>query len=121
MGVRLRRPVGRDGTHGRGLVLRGTVRRAEDLPCRYGGEEFAVILPAIPAEEACALAERLRRKIEKLSMPHDASSVAPIVTISAGVATEQNTSYTMERLIDNADQALYKAKSGGRNRVFLWK
>ena len=104
-----------------GAALRETFRRAEDLPCRYGGEEFAVILPAIPAEEACALAERLRRKIEKLSMPHDASSVAPIVTISAGVATEQNTSYTMEHLIDNADQALYKAKSGGRNRVFLWK
>ena len=104
-----------------GAALRETFRRAEDLPCRYGGEEFAVILPGIAAEDALALAERLRRKIERLSMPHDASSVAPVVTISAGVATEHNTSYTMERLIDNADQALYKAKSNGRNRVLLWK
>jgi diguanylate cyclase (GGDEF)-like protein len=52
---------------------RETFRRAEDLPCRYGGEEFAVILPGIAAEDALALAERLRRKIERLSMPHDAS------------------------------------------------
>ena len=104
-----------------GAVLRETFRRAEDLPCRYGGEEFAVILPGVAAEEALALAERLRRKVEKLSMPHDASSVAPVVTISAGVATEQNTSYTTDHLIDNADQALYKAKSDGRNRVVLGK
>lgn len=104
-----------------GAALRDTFRRAEDLPCRYGGEEFAVILPGVAAEDALALAERLRRKVERLLMPHDASSVAPVVTISAGIATEQKTSYTMDQIIDRADQALYKAKSDGRNRVFLWK
>lgn len=104
-----------------GAALRETFRRAEDLPCRYGGEEFAVILPGVDAEDALALAERLRRRVERLSMPHDASSVAPVVTISAGVATAHNAAYAMERLIDNADQALYKAKSDGRNRVLLWK
>lgn len=104
-----------------GAALRETFRRAEDLPCRYGGEEFAVILPGIAADSALSLAERVRRKIENLLIPHDASSVAPMVTISAGVASEVRPSISMEQFIDRADRALYKAKEQGRNRVVLWE
>ncbi|WP_181049851.1 GGDEF domain-containing protein [Methylobacter tundripaludum] len=91
--------------------------RANDLPSRLGGEEFAVLLPDTGLEEAGGLAERLRQTIE--AMPIDVGKGQTInVTVSAGVA-RAIPSLDKETAIDAADQALYRAKVAGRNRVEL--
>ena len=90
----------------------------DDLVARYGGEELVLLLPGRDRDEAHALAERLRRQVEAADMAHPSSTVAPVVTVSIGVAVLQpDGSQTPERLIAAADQALYAAKAGGRNRV----
>lgn len=98
-------------------VLERSVRRSSDLVSRYGGEEFAVILPATPLESAIALAETLRLNVENLTVLSDSSGV---VTISLGVATQVPTYEDhKELLIRAADQALYQAKEDGRNRIVV--
>jgi diguanylate cyclase (GGDEF)-like protein len=93
-------------------------RRAGDLVARYGGEEFAVVLPDCSDESAHHLGERLRARIEGLSLPHDASSAGAHVTISVGGATLMPLSgATAGDLVRAADGALYQAKGAGRNRV----
>jgi len=99
-------------------AARGCVRRADDLCARYGGEEFVVLLPHVNIEEAVALAERIRAAVSSLNIRHEDSTVAPHVTVSLGVAgtvPAPDGGYT--RLIEAADRALYRAKTGGRNRV----
>jgi diguanylate cyclase (GGDEF)-like protein len=99
-------------------VLRGAVGRAGDLAARYGGEEFVALLPGLGAEDAGALAERLRAGVEAVGLPHTASSVAPVVTMSAGIATTvPDERHFSDVLVAAADRALYEAKRGGRNRV----
>jgi diguanylate cyclase (GGDEF)-like protein len=87
--------------------------RPEDVVCRYGGEEFAVLTPAVAMGGATCLAERLRRGVEELSLPHRGEVVR--VTCSFGVAdmsvAEAGT------ILQTADEALYRAKGAGRNRV----
>ncbi len=96
----------------------GTLMRMGDLVARYGGEEFAVILPQVDLEGARMIAERLRHAIAELSIPHPASSVRDIVTVSIGVAVLiPNHDDGPDRLIALADQALYQAKHAGRDRV----
>jgi diguanylate cyclase (GGDEF)-like protein len=93
--------------------------RATDLPARLGGDEFCVILAEAPLEQALAQAEKLRRSVEALAIPHEASQISSVVTISMGVAVVVPTpGYTPEALLDAADRSLYKAKRHGRNRVF---
>ena len=99
-------------------ALAGTLGRAGDLVARFGGEEFVVLLPGMAAEDAGALAERLRQSVEALGLPHNASTVSRVVTLSVGVATalaEERTSPAA--LVAAADEALYRAKREGRNRV----
>lgn len=92
--------------------------RSGDLVARYGGEEFAVILPNINKETAMMLAERMRANVEQLALEHEGSSVAEVVTISAGVVTLQmDKSIVAEAIIEKADKALYRAKEIGRNRI----
>jgi diguanylate cyclase (GGDEF)-like protein len=99
-------------------VLQGSLQRAGDLVARYGGEEFALVLPHLTEEAAATVAETLRSRVEDLAVPHRRSSVAPIVTISAGVATVvPRQGLGSAELIASADRALYLAKHGGRNRV----
>jgi diguanylate cyclase (GGDEF)-like protein len=94
------------------------VHRAGDLVARYGGEEFALLLPSLTAEHAAALAETLRARIEALAIEHPVSPVAPVVTISAGVAAlVPRKDGSPAALMDAADRALYRAKREGRNRV----
>ncbi len=97
----------------------GLVRRA-DTVARYGGEEFTVILPNTRAAEAAAIAERLRLAVRALQLPHEARA-AGIVTISLGLAVLDETRAATIRdaatLIDAADNALYRAKEAGRDRV----
>jgi diguanylate cyclase (GGDEF)-like protein len=101
-------------------ALRRALHRPGDLCARYGGEEFGVILPGTDEEGALAVADVLRRSVEALGVPHAASSVGPLVTISVGVATVQpQDGGSMEGLLEAADKALYQSKHDGRNRVTL--
>ena len=101
-----------------GSELTRFAKRKIDLAARYGGEEFAVILPETAAAGAKRVAESVRSAIASLKLPHSASPVAPFVTVSVGVATATRESHSSpEELIAAADQALYGAKSSGRNRV----
>ena len=98
-------------------ALRAIVHRAGDLPARFGGEEFAVVLPETPAEGARAVAESIRGAIADLAMPHAASTIAGHVTVSIGVATLLPTpEATPADLLASCDRALYRAKQAGRNR-----
>ncbi|MFT7861135.1 MAG: GGDEF domain-containing protein, partial [Sulfurimonas sp.] len=85
--------------------------REIDIVCRWGGEEFVVLLPTASLEQACAIAEKLRKNIEQ----HHIETVGN-VTASFGV-TEVSENMFLEDVIAKADEALYKAKSTGRNRV----
>jgi diguanylate cyclase (GGDEF)-like protein len=98
-------------------ALNDTVRRAPDLAARYGGEEFAAVLPATDSDGAAAVADSIREALHGLAMPHPQSRVGPIVTMSIGVATLVPAGDTsVERLIAIADEALYAAKTAGRDR-----
>ncbi len=95
--------------------LLDTVREGIDIAARYGGEEFALILPETNLEGAGALAERLRRLIEKQRVEVGGETI--LVTTSCGVATSPDHGDLPEVLVERADQALYRAKENGRNRV----
>lgn len=99
-------------------ALAKEIRRPGDMLARYGGEEFAAILPDTESAGANLLAEAMRRGVEALAIPHPTSSVSPVVTFSIGVATlTPGLGGDQKRLIGQADEALYDAKHGGRNRV----
>ena len=94
--------------------------RAGDLVARYGGEEFVAVLSDTGPEGARLMAERMRQRVRELAIPHARSSAAPHVTISLGVAAmTPETRANPKDLILKADQALYMAKSRGRDRVAL--
>ncbi|ANG62140.1 hypothetical protein A8C75_06290 [Marinobacterium aestuarii] len=93
-------------------------RRAGDAVTRFGGEEFAIILPGIGLKEACLLAEQMREAVLALGIMHAASKVSERVTISMGVAcTIPSQEAQAEGLLRHADEALYRAKHQGRNQV----
>lgn len=99
-------------------LLDTSTRRGGDLAARYGGEEFAVLLPGTELENARALAETLRDKLQQLGIPHDASDVADVLTASFGVAALlPGRDGDPAGLVRAADEALYRAKHAGRNRV----
>jgi diguanylate cyclase (GGDEF)-like protein len=90
--------------------------RSADLAARYGGEEFAIMMPETNLNDAITLAEKLRRLME--STPINTQAGAIPVTVSVGVATVPNPSiHAAKELIVAADNALYRAKGGGRNQV----
>ncbi len=91
------------------------------LVSRYGGEEFAIIQPNTPAEDAMELADKARRAIEGLGIMHENNPNSPHVTISLGVACAIPTGkLTSVKLIEMADEALYAAKGKGRNACILF-
>ena len=92
--------------------------RESDIPSRYGGEEFAVLLPYTHIDEAQIVGERLRKAVENTPVPIDKKNIN--VTISMGLA-EFNPEETGENLFERADKALYEAKESGRNRVCINK
>jgi diguanylate cyclase (GGDEF)-like protein len=97
-------------------VFKKTVRAA-DVVCRYGGEEFAIILPETLRKGALAAAEKIRLKIEKAPIPGRQNQPRKRVTVSVGVAAFPTDASSAEELIQRADAALYRAKASGKNRV----
>jgi diguanylate cyclase (GGDEF)-like protein len=94
------------------------LRRPADFAARFGGEEFVVLLPETSLEGAVAVAERIRAEVEAVAILHASSNVAPVVTISAGVASAAPAAdFALSSLVERADRALYEAKAAGRNRV----
>ena len=91
--------------------------RGIDLACRYGGEEFVVVMPETDAGFAYAVAERLRRSIETTPIEISRAPGKLNITISIGIAASEGTGDSAESLLRRADQALYSAKRAGRNRV----
>ncbi|OYY93188.1 MAG: hypothetical protein B7Y41_12750 [Hydrogenophilales bacterium 28-61-23] len=101
-----------------GDALQHAELRPGDFVARYGGEEFALILPSCHATGARAIAERIRVIVESLELPHAYSQCAPVVTVSVGCATQKPAlGGDVSALFLAADQALYRAKQEGRNRV----
>jgi diguanylate cyclase (GGDEF)-like protein len=97
-------------------VLRKTVREV-DVPTRYGGEEFAILLPSTPKLAALKLGEKLRAAIEKAAIGRDEQRPGRPLTVSIGVASLPGDAANAEELVDRADRALYIAKSMGKNCV----
>jgi two-component system cell cycle response regulator len=91
--------------------------RGVDLACRYGGEEFVVVMPDTDLGVANRVAERIRRRIAGEIFPVERGARAVEVTVSVGIATLAGISDTAPVILKRADEALYRAKRSGRNRV----
>lgn len=92
------------------------VSRDEDVCCRYGGEEFVLLLPYTTTLEAFEVAERLRKKLETTISP-----CGEVITISSGISSFPETGHHMVELIEAADECLYEAKNTGRNKTIMAK
>jgi diguanylate cyclase (GGDEF)-like protein/PAS domain S-box-containing protein len=90
--------------------------RGDDIACRWGGEEFAIILPDSQAEHAAIRADALRAEIKNLALRHRGAALAPI-TISAGIAAFPEDASTAGELFSIADRCLYQSKSAGRDCI----
>jgi diguanylate cyclase (GGDEF)-like protein len=92
--------------------------RAEDIVCRFGGEEFVVILPVADLKVTQARAERIRARLRELTVMHQGQSLG-MVTVSVGVAELPQHGDSAKKLLEAADAALYRAKREGRDRVVV--
>jgi diguanylate cyclase (GGDEF)-like protein len=91
--------------------------RSADVACRYGGEEFCVLLPQTSVSEAGVIAERMRQRVAETDYPFGKSQPMGTVSISIGISTLAKNIDTAERVIAAADRALYHAKAEGKNRI----
>ena len=99
-------------------AMQACTHRPGDLACRFGGEEFILVLPDTDEGGALIVSEAVRQAVQGLALPHRTSLVADVVTVSVGAAAEEvDEEFKLEVLIERADQALYAAKKTGRNRV----
>ncbi len=100
------------------ICLREQLRGTTDLVARLGGEEFAVLLPALSEANCADVAERMRLAVQRLELPHSGLGPHGLVTVSAGVASTLIVpAQSPAALFEAADSALYEAKISGRNRV----
>ncbi len=111
--------AGDDALRAVGHAIDATLRRPRDLAARWGGEEFACVVPAVEHAAAAALFESLRASVEALALPHAGSLTASVVTVSLGFHFGQveGAGTTPALWISQADRALYAAKTQGRNRI----
>ncbi len=100
-----------------GQLLRAGIR-ASDIACRYGGEEIVLILPDTALKVATERAESIRTSIKELPIVHEGRTIGP-VTVSIGVAIYPDHAEDAESLLRVADDALYQAKHGGRDRIAI--
>ena len=96
-----------------GIIIKSV--RQSDIVCRYGGEEFIVLLPESDLQGAFSTAEKIRKNLEGSTF----SKHQITMNISAGCAEFQLPKETLESMIDRADKALYQAKNSGRNKVVM--
>ena len=102
-------------------ALSATLKRPKDLAARWGGEEFACLLPNANITRAQNIAESLRAAIQDLNIPHESSPVNDVVTVSIGVVSSNPMDENaFDNLLKRADEALYQAKETGRNRIAVW-
>ena len=98
--------------------LRSTVSKLNSDVIRYGGEEFLIILKEQDSPKAPEIAQELIKAVSDLGIKHENSSVAPVITISAGYCYEESSILkSLTGMVDQADKALYRAKNSGRNRA----
>ena len=95
-------------------VIQDVIRK-DELLARYGGEEFVIVMPESTLEQSALLAEKVRNLVEKTVFRFEDHDIA--VTVSVGVAAHDKTLHTVDAFIEAADEALYRAKDGGRNCV----
>jgi diguanylate cyclase (GGDEF)-like protein len=93
------------------------VHRPRDVVARFGGEEFAVILPATTHDAGAVVADRIRNEVLARRIPHRANRAGPFVTVSLGVGSSDSADAHTTVVVERADAALYRAKDAGRNRV----
>ncbi|MBD3288398.1 diguanylate cyclase [candidate division KSB1 bacterium] len=98
------------------VILENNIRKA-DILARYGGEEFILLLPEITKSQAFRVAEKLRQTVESAHFPEEHNQPNNRITISLGIATLLEDTFSAEELLDFADKALYEAKKLGRNQV----
>jgi diguanylate cyclase (GGDEF)-like protein len=100
--------------------LQGARRDPDDLACRFGGEEFVLLLPDARLDDAIAVAERVRELLAAAAIPHEASPVSSVVTASLGICAVRPTAQlSPDLLVGAADDALYQAKKQGRDRIAI--
>lgn len=102
-------------------VIQNSVERATDIVARYGGEEFIIVMPHTDVEGAKLKAAQLLQNMRKANLEHVNSSCATHVTLSIGISSTSLGANSMEDLTNEADTALYKAKSLGKNRLVCYK
>ena len=98
--------------------LIGSHTRSSDIACRYGGEEFLLVMPGTTVKSAARRAEELRLACTQIQVPHE--NIKLSVTLSFGVASYPSHGQGAEEIVIKADKALYKSKRSGRNRVTVW-
>ncbi len=101
-------------------LIRNSVR-AVDIVCRYGGEEFAIILPETTIEQGLVVAEKIRQNIIEYPFKYGVKQPLGMVTVSIGLTDSQFEVESAEELVDKADAALYTAKRLGRNQCVIFK
>ena len=99
-------------------ILKTTLRRPEDFVARYGGEEFVCLLPNTQLEGAKIVAQAIIDELKKIAIPHEQNSAASHVTLSIGISIS-NTKTTRGNLLEQADNALYRAKGAGKNQFII--
>lgn len=100
------------------MLLSGSLRE-KDMLFRFGGEEFVILFPDTGKEDAAMVAERIRQKVEEFNFPYQGNQPNGNLTVSIGVAFCPDDGVNKDELLGIADTRLYKAKSGGRNKVVV--
>jgi diguanylate cyclase (GGDEF)-like protein len=124
MGDQVLQAVGRLLAPAQGATVESPLIRSSDLAARYGGEEFVLLLTDTPLEGALVIAERVRQRIGKLTEQADCAHLATLgirISCSLGVASFPRHVATPPELIAAADQAAYRAKAAGKNRVAAYR